>query len=119
MMDNLTWTCHICREERPDARISVWTKPLGLPGVEGTQNIRYCNDRQECIDGAKDFVFIKAKEKHEYIEDDRKCMLIQWAKVHLRDGEPACPQCGKPAEMILGVFANPCYAHIPKEKPSD
>lgn len=42
-----TWKCHICGKERPDANISVMSKPIaGLPGA--TQNIRYCNDREEC-----------------------------------------------------------------------
>ena len=46
----LTWTCNICKEERPDDKISVLSKPLVLNGqVVGTQNIRYCNDKPECI----------------------------------------------------------------------
>jgi len=57
-MNNLTWTCHICEDERPDAKISVLTKPHTFPGgVIAEQNIRYCNDRQECIKGAGDFTF--------------------------------------------------------------
>ena len=62
-MDNLTWTCHICKEERPDDKISVMKKSLGIPGVEATENIRYCNDRKECIDGAKGFSFRKKGDK--------------------------------------------------------
>ena len=56
--ESLTWTCHICGEERPDAKISVLTKPLVINGTAcGEQNIRYCNDKAECIEGArhKDF----------------------------------------------------------------
>ncbi len=60
-MNNLTWTCHICGDERPDAKISVLSKPLGIPGVEAKQNIRYCNDRQKCIDGAEGFTFFKTE----------------------------------------------------------
>jgi len=50
----LTWTCHVCHEERPDAAISVLSKPLVFPGtgVIATQNIRYCNDRAACKEGA-------------------------------------------------------------------
>lgn len=60
MMENLTWTCHICKEERPDANISVFKKPLEINGqVMGEQNIRYCNDKSECLEGCKDFSFIK------------------------------------------------------------
>ena len=54
----LTWKCHVCGEGRPDAKISVLTKPLVINGTAcGEQNIRYCNDKAECIEGAqhKDF----------------------------------------------------------------
>lgn len=59
-MEELTWTCHICGKRRPDAKISVHTKPLIIAGVEGGQNIRYCNDNSTCYEGAKDFEFIKS-----------------------------------------------------------
>ncbi len=50
----LTWECHVCGEERPDAQISVLSKPLVIEGREcGTLNIRYCNDKAECIEGVK------------------------------------------------------------------
>ncbi|GAH41327.1 unnamed protein product, partial [marine sediment metagenome] len=53
--------CHICGEERPDDKISVLTKPLIINGqVCGWQNIRYCNDKLDCIEGAKEFSFFKA-----------------------------------------------------------
>jgi hypothetical protein len=59
-MENLTWTCHICKKERPDALISVLSKPLIIAGQQaGNQNIRYCNDNPECIEGAKTFSFVK------------------------------------------------------------
>lgn len=54
-----TWTCHICKEERPDDKVSVLSKPLVVNGrIIGQQNIRYCNDRAECISKAQDFKFI-------------------------------------------------------------
>ena len=62
-MKEMTWTCHVCKRERPDAKISVLTKSLGIPNVDASQNIRYCNDRQECIDGAKEFSFMKSKNE--------------------------------------------------------
>ena len=53
------WKCHICKEERPDERISVVTKPLIINGkAVGQQNIRYCNDNPICIEKAKGFSFI-------------------------------------------------------------
>lgn len=55
----LTWKCHICGETRPDDKISVLTKEKCCL----QQNIRYCNDKQGCIDGAKDFSFFKEAKK--------------------------------------------------------
>jgi hypothetical protein len=56
MMDDfprdLSWTCHVCGENRPDSAISVAHRPLR--GMEDRYpqvrfNARYCNDRIECI----------------------------------------------------------------------
>ena len=56
MFDNLTWTCHICKKERPDDKISVRQHPLIINGRQlGEQNVRYCNDNIECIEGSKNF----------------------------------------------------------------
>ena len=60
-----TWKCHICGEERPDDKISVLSKPLIINGQAvsgGQQNIRYCNDRTACIEGAEEFSFFKTRE---------------------------------------------------------
>ncbi len=60
-----TWKCHICGEERPDERIAVVSKPLIINGkTVGEQNIRYCNDRPACIEGAKEFSFSKGGEEN-------------------------------------------------------
>lgn len=59
MLENLSWVCHICGKERPDDKISVLSKTVNTHGVEATQNVRYCNDRSECIEGAKTFSFFK------------------------------------------------------------
>lgn len=41
--------------------------------------------------------------------------MIQWEKVTINgNGELICPECKKLAEQVIGVFGNPCYAHIPK-----
>lgn len=62
-MPGLTWTCHVCKAERPDARISVHVTDMsprfGLPPGSAEQNVRYCNDRQACIDGAPQVRFLK------------------------------------------------------------
>ncbi len=52
-----TWTCHICGEERPDAKISVLTRIKMFGPVEFQENVRYCNDRNECIFGASTKTF--------------------------------------------------------------
>lgn len=55
-MRELSWTCHICGRERPDDKISVVSKPIMIEGrIIGQQNIRYCNDNEECIQKALDF----------------------------------------------------------------
>lgn len=52
-LGDLSWRCHVCGETRPDAAISVLSVPTMLAGgVTATQNIRYCNDRAACIEGA-------------------------------------------------------------------
>ena len=63
-----TWTCHVCGDERPNAQISVYTRDIsasmGLPEGSAQFNVRYCNDRPECIAGAPS-VALNAKEpKH-------------------------------------------------------
>lgn len=62
-MNDLTWTCHVCGEERPDERISVFSSTQTIPGTDATmtQNVRYCNDRPACVEGAKTINFMKGK----------------------------------------------------------
>jgi hypothetical protein len=59
-IDPGTWTCHVCHDERPDAQISVYTSviPMFKGRTEIKQNVRYCNDRQSCIDGAPKVKFL-------------------------------------------------------------
>jgi hypothetical protein len=58
-MQNLTWTCHVCGKERPDDKISVHSKTVTMNNVPITQNVRYCNDNPECIEGATKIDWIK------------------------------------------------------------
>lgn len=56
----------------------------------------------------------KAKKKADETKkvSPSQCLVIQWAKTHVdRDGNPVCPDCGAPAEMVLGAVGNPCWAH--------
>lgn len=39
------------------------------------------------------------------------CLLIQWGKLHTVNGEPVCPRCGKPAEMVICFNSRPGWAH--------
>lgn len=59
-----TWKCQICGEERPDDKISVMSKPLVIDGqVLGIQNIKYCNDRQNCIEKAGSYSYFKDRKE--------------------------------------------------------
>ena len=51
--DKLTWACHVCKKVRPDAAISVYSTQMERGGVKWQENVRYCNDNQDCIDGAR------------------------------------------------------------------
>lgn len=52
-MEDLTWKCEICGEERPDAKISVLTYKLkALEPVDAQRNVKYCNDKESCYLGA-------------------------------------------------------------------
>lgn len=47
------WTCHVCGTYRPDERISVRSSRQELSGgVVVQHNVRYCNDREECVLGS-------------------------------------------------------------------
>ena len=49
----LTWTCHVCGEERPDAQISVAKYHAIHERVPVGYNVRYCNDRPDCAAGTE------------------------------------------------------------------
>lgn len=55
MMFGDTWSCSICKKERPDANISVHQIPiLTDDGVKvGHRNVRYCNDNAKCFELAR------------------------------------------------------------------
>jgi hypothetical protein len=60
---DLTWTCHVCGRKRPDARISVLSKPGLLAGrFPYTENVRYCNDDPSCREGAVHVRFIETQK---------------------------------------------------------
>lgn len=45
------------------------------------------------------------------------CSKIQWGRVHTVNGELVCPECGEPAELIIGFLGNPCYGHKATQPP--
>ena len=51
-MDAGTWKCHVCGDERPDDKISVYTTTDMVNRVQIDTNVRYCNDRPACAGGA-------------------------------------------------------------------
>lgn len=53
---DLTWTCHVCGDERPDRAISVAQHVTPIMGgrTHMTRNVRYCNDRESCAAAAYD-----------------------------------------------------------------
>jgi len=57
--NKITWTCHVCGKERPDARISVFkrdiSQSLGLPTGIAFENVRYCNDSDSCFQKAQTY----------------------------------------------------------------
>lgn len=53
--ENMTWTCHVCKDERPDRFISVFKRDTIRNGVPVGENIRFCNDRPACIEGAQTY----------------------------------------------------------------
>lgn len=58
------WTCHVCGDYRPDAQISIYSKMSMIgPGIPFQQNVRYCNDRPDCIAGAPNIDFGLGREK--------------------------------------------------------
>lgn len=65
----LTWTCHVCGLERPDAKIGVLTRErMSDLGVRFRENIRHCNDKRECAEGAKDVFFVPRRSADSNVE---------------------------------------------------
>lgn len=66
-LDEITWVCHVCLDERPDRFISVHkteiAHPLpGYPDYSFSQNVRFCNDRPACVGGAPAVTFFPDSE---------------------------------------------------------
>lgn len=61
--NKITWTCHVCGKERPDALISVHKRDISerfnLPSGTVSENVRYCNDSDECREKAREYRHLK------------------------------------------------------------
>jgi hypothetical protein len=54
-----SWKCHVCGKERLDNKISVYsTTVYSQSNIPITQNVRYCNDNPDCIEGARHVNFL-------------------------------------------------------------
>jgi len=64
---NVSWICDICKEERPDRKISVQSHDIshtmGMPSGTASYNVKYCNDRPRCKIGAEDRRWVALFEK--------------------------------------------------------
>lgn len=75
----LSWHCHVCGAERPDDRISVHKRPIrGMEKFGGVQNIRYCNDRPECRDGAARVDLMAPKQDADWIRPSEYERRLPW-----------------------------------------
>jgi hypothetical protein len=62
-MKDITWTCHVCHDERPDEKIDVFQTKVDLGfGIIADQNVRHCNDRVKCITEAPNITFFGDQE---------------------------------------------------------
>ena len=71
MFEDLTWTCHICKDRRPDEKISVYkhdrSKEYDMSPGTMVENVRYCNDKLECIEAAKDYSHFKRNPENHLV----------------------------------------------------
>jgi hypothetical protein len=69
-MHNLTWTCHVCGKERPDDKISVRSTEALVGGIAITQNVRYCNDNPDCVEGSTKVDWLKGPAHYSLERED-------------------------------------------------
>jgi hypothetical protein len=69
MTSDLTWTCHVCGETRPDSKISVYSTELQINGIIIKQNVRHCNDRPNCIEEAKNVDWLRGPAHYELTKE--------------------------------------------------
>jgi len=63
VLDDLTWICMICGDERPDAMIGVMSRPIDFGNdVVATLNVKYCVDKVSCQTGAQNYQLNREKD---------------------------------------------------------
>ena len=69
-----SWTCHVCGENRPDRFVSVHKRDISekynLPAGTFMENIRYCNDDESCIEGAKTHSHFTKESAQEKVKEN-------------------------------------------------
>lgn len=59
----MQFQCDICKAMREDKFISICKKPILFLGQKlAEQNTRYCNDKPECLEGAKTFFLTETED---------------------------------------------------------
>lgn len=73
VMHGLSWTCHACGEERPDAMIGVHKIDVSdhfhMPPGMAFNNVRYCLDRVKCKADAEKIRWVPPRDPE--TPDDR------------------------------------------------
>lgn len=62
-MLDLTWSCMVCGRVRPDEQIGVHSTTQWIGAVPVQRNVRYCNDRPDCIAGAVAYDWAKPRPR--------------------------------------------------------
>lgn len=62
LIKDMVWTCHVCGDERRDHQINVRSTLRKINGVRMTENVRYCNDRESCIERSKTITFLPKED---------------------------------------------------------
>lgn len=69
-----SWTCHVCGENRPDRFISVRkhdkSEEYGMTPGTFQENIRYCNDKELCIQGSKTHSHFNKESAKEKVKEN-------------------------------------------------
>lgn len=77
-----TWRCHACGDERPDAVIAVFTRRVFTGTLAGQEHVRYCRDRQECVEGARRVSWLRPRWQCEDCDEPTFALDDRSAAIH-------------------------------------